>query len=131
MKLRVQDNSIRFRLTRGEVEKLATLGRVEGSVLFAPGADTALKYALETSLSEEIRAQHTSNEISVTLPKTIAQTWACTNQVSIEHLQVVGPDLALQIVVEKDFRCAHGGAPADESASDLYPNPNLAARSPG
>ena len=45
MKLRIQGNSLRFRLTRKEVDLLHRDGRVEGVVSFAPGC--VLRYVVE------------------------------------------------------------------------------------
>jgi len=130
MKLRIQDNSIRLRLTRSEVEKLAADERVAGSIQFTAAPDDTLAYAVETSSScAEVRAERTANEIRVTLPRNLARTWATTDLVTIERLQPVGLG-ALQILVEKDFRCAHRDAASQEgNAADLYPNPTDAVRS--
>ena len=49
MKLRLQGNSVRLRLTRSEVERLRETGLVEESVDFGAGA--ALAYRLQTKLS--------------------------------------------------------------------------------
>jgi hypothetical protein len=131
MKLRIHEDSIRFRLTRSEVEKLGTEGRVEGSVHFTADAKDALRYALEaSSCCGEVRAQLTSNEIRVTVPASLAHDWAATGQVTIEHLQPIGPDAGLRILVEKDFRCIHRDETSEEvSAADFYPNPNDAVGS--
>lgn len=125
MKLRIQDNSIRFRLTRSEVEKLVTEGRVENTIRFTQAPDSALTYAVETSdWCADTQVQSASNGIRITLPRSLAQTWAKTDQVSIERLQPVGTDSALRILVEKDFQCLHGGVSSrEENAGDLFPNP--------
>ena len=47
MKLRIQGNSLRLRLTRTEVTQLHDSGHVESSIQFAPGR--SLTYALEGS----------------------------------------------------------------------------------
>ncbi len=125
MKLRLHDGSIRFRLTRSEVEKLLADGRVEGSLQFTPAPDDGLTYALETCAScDTIRAQRTPGEICVIVPKGMAQAWAMTDQVAIEHFQPVGLGAGLQILIEKDFRCLHRDDTQQEhNAADLYPNP--------
>jgi hypothetical protein len=48
MKLRLQGNSVRLRLTRSEVERLREIGRVEESVDF--GAGEVLAYRLQSRL---------------------------------------------------------------------------------
>jgi hypothetical protein len=130
MKLRIHDCSIRFRLTRSEVEKLLADGRVESSLQFTPAPDDGLTYALETCAScNTIRAQRTPREICVIVPKGLARTWATTDQVAMEHLQPVGLGAGLQILVEKDFRCLHrDDARQEDNAVDLYPNPTGALK---
>jgi hypothetical protein len=132
MKLRLQQDSIRLRLTRSEVEKLAAHGRVEGAVHFGSLPGDSLTYALEASPScSEISARRASNEVCIVLPQELARDWAATDQVSIEHLQVLARDAALHILVEKDFRCAHRDvAPKDENEGDFYPNPMDTVTSP-
>ena len=128
MKLRIHDNSIRFRLSRSEVEKLAAEGRVESFVQFTPAPNDRLTYVIETPPScENVGAQHSSNEICVQVPRSLAQVWATNGQVGIEHLQQIGPDAGLQILIEKDFHCLHRESPTPEDVTDLYPNPNEAA----
>lgn len=130
MKVRIHDNSIRFRLTQSEVARLAAEGRVEGSVRFAPAPDDLFTYAVETSAQcVEVRAQRSEREIWVTLPENLARAWATRDQVSIEHVQRIGADALLRILVEKDFRCLHPGQ--NEGGADSFPNPGEAARRQG
>jgi hypothetical protein len=130
MKVRIHDNSIRFRLTQSEVARLAAEGRVEGSVRFAPAPDDLFTYAVETSAQcVEVRAQRSEREIWVTLPENLARAWATRDQVSIEHVQRIGADALLRILVEKDFRCLHPGQ--KEGDADSFPNPGEAARRQG
>ena len=46
MKLRILDDSLRLRLSQGELERLRTLGRVEAAIGFGPGPSQQLVYAL-------------------------------------------------------------------------------------
>jgi hypothetical protein len=132
MKVRIHDNSIRFRLTQSEVARLAAEGRVEGSVRFAPAPDDLFTYAVETSAQcVEVRAQRSEREIWVTLPENLARAWATEDQVSIEHVQRIGADALLRILVEKDFRCLHHGPGDNEGDADSFPNPDAAASRQG
>lgn len=130
MKLRIQDNSIRLRLTRGEAAKLGAGERVEGTIRFALAPSAALTYAVETSpLCNQVQATGSDREIRVTLPADLARTWANTDQVSIEDRQPIGPDAFLSILVEKDFRCLHTPSAEQGTDSDNFPNPaDVAAR---
>jgi Family of unknown function (DUF7009) len=73
-----------------------------------------------------MHASCSNGAILVTLPASLARTWASTNQVGIEHGQPAADGSVLKIAVEKDFRCRHSGLGEDES--DGLPNPNERTR---
>jgi hypothetical protein len=119
MKLRVQDNSIRFRLTRAEVDKLHRDGVVSATVSFPGGS--RLEYRVETTaLVGEPQAQFSAGDLVVRIPETTVRNWATTEEVSIVGAQPLDED-ELSILVEKDFACL---APREsEDDSDKFPNP--------
>jgi len=120
MKLRIQGNSLRFRLTQTEVACLHDRGRVEAAVRFPAGRD--LRYAIECSPdAAELSVDYACNSISVLLPRAVATAWAESSQVSI----VGSRHLSVQVLVEKDFQCLHKPAERDP---DAYPNPLDAPR---
>ncbi|HEX5765017.1 MAG TPA: hypothetical protein VFY27_05575 [Woeseiaceae bacterium] len=119
MKLRIQDNSIRLRLTRSEVDELSADGSVTASVSFPDGA--TLEYSLETSsLTGQPRAQFSSDRLVVQIPEAVARRWAVTEEVSITGGQPL-EDGALSILVEKDFACLTPREGEDDS--DMFPHP--------
>jgi hypothetical protein len=122
LKLRIQGNSVRLRLRQQEVRQLIAEGRVEQTTAFGP-TGAQFKYALETSSSStNVRATFTDSRLVVTIPKQLARDWADSDQVGIETTQPADdPGLRLTILVEKDFKCLHGGA--GESQEGAYPNP--------
>ena len=110
MKLRINGDSIRLRLARGEVARFAASGEVEDAIHF--GGGSMLKYALQVGDSvEQPRATFSDGKILVVVSKADAQKWATTDQVGIE---------GDKIAVEKDFQCMHGDKERD---ADAYPNP--------
>jgi len=115
MKLRIQGNSLRLRLTRNEVARLHDCGRVESSIEFAPGC--TLTYALEgSSQATSVTASFDGRAIRVTLPPPLIAEWAEGDQVSIE----APPQASVQLLIEKDFQCLHK---PDHRDPDAYPNP--------
>ncbi len=121
MKLRIQGNSLRFRLTQTEVACLHDRGRVEAAIRFPPGRD--LRYAIASSPdAADVSVDYEYDSISVLLPRAAATVWAESSQVSI----VGSRHLSVQVLVEKDFQCLHKPAERDP---DGYPHP-LAARRP-
>jgi hypothetical protein len=120
VKIRIKNNSIRLRLTRGEVDTMRDNGVVTSVTGFPGGRQ--FKYSLESSpASVNPAAFYSDNEIRVRLPETVVLAWTTTEQVSIEGDQVLDDGEKLSILVEKDFACL---APRDgEDESDMYPHP--------
>ncbi len=121
MKLRVLDNSIRLRLTRGEVDAINDGGLVKGRVRFA-GSNT-FDYVLESSPATVKPEAHISNNVlTVRIPQLDVRQWAESEQVSIQSDQLLDDGDHLKILVEKDFHCL---APREgEDESDMFPHPN-------
>ncbi len=121
VKLRLQFNSVRFRLKRGEVEQLARTGRVEEKILIGSGDDDTFDYVLEsTAAVSSPRATVTARGIVVQVPSHEVMKWASTDQVGIEGGIPVDSETSLRILVEKDFACVDG---TDEENADTFPNP--------
>lgn len=120
MKLRIRDNSIRLRLTRGEVDSLHADGFVKARTEFPGGHEFG--YELESSpASVQPEASFSDRVITVRVPEAMALAWASTEQVSMQGEQFLDDGEKLTILVEKDFTCL---APREgEDESDMYPNP--------
>ena len=121
MKLRISGNSLRLRLSRREVARLEEFSCVEDAAEFGP--DCKLFYSL--AVSAEIPAVHASlnaGSISVLIPRDMAQSWIGTDSLTISAQQDIGEGKNLQILIEKDLKCAHKGLVENE---DSYPNPLL------
>lgn len=122
MKLRLHNNSIRFRLTQGEVGRLRDGGRLQETVRFGVQPDECLLYALEPAAAEsQLRASMKGGAIVVHLPASLVRSWADGAQVGIEAEQPAGPESALRILIEKDFKCLHPADPLENA--DTFPNP--------
>ena len=121
MKIRIKDNSIRLRLTRGEVDTIRDTGEVIASTGFPGGRK--FSYALESSpASVSPAAYYSDNEIRVRLPETVVLAWTSTEQVSITGEQILDDGEELSILVEKDFACLAPRPGEDES--DMFANPD-------
>jgi len=120
VKLRIRDNSIRYRLTKGEVEALSKDGVVSARTGF-PGS-REFRYVVESSPANISPGAFLSdNAMTVRLPETSVLAWATTEQVSIEGDQLLDDGDNVRILVEKDFVCL---APREgEDESDMYPHP--------
>jgi hypothetical protein len=121
MKLRIKGNSLRLRLTQGEVRTLREEGVVEDRVRF--GGEAALVYRLSRNAgTSSIHASFANGVVEVLLPERAALDWASSNEVTLAGAQPAAVDSELRIVVEKDFACLTVREGEDES--DNFPNPN-------
>lgn len=116
MKLRLKGNSVRFRLTRGEVRKLASQNSVEEGVRFASGG--IFCYALKANAElESITAAYEDDRMIVVMPRERVEHWANSEEVGIDA-DVDG----VRVLIEKDFACLKPRAGEDES--DMFPHPD-------
>ncbi len=121
MKIRIKDNSIRLRLTQGEVDAMRNDSVVRSRTGFPGGREFC--YSLESSPASVSPAAFLSdNAITVRLPETTVLDWATTEQVSITADQILDDGQQLMILVEKDFACLAPRKGEDET--DMYPHPN-------
>lgn len=124
MKLRIKGNSLRLRLLRSEVERLAVAGVISDEVRFGVGTDQTLRYTIAASDGvDELTVQFSDNQILVQLPQTAAIGWATGDSVAIDAMIDVGNGSDLSVLIEKDFECV--GRPDDPDRADAYPNPDL------
>lgn len=114
MKLRIQDDILRLRLTRGEVEDLSRGLAVERTAHF-PGGQALHYIVTGSAAAASPQATYSGDAIRVSLPETRIKAWATSDEVGIE-----GQDGPTRILVEKDFQCLHPDAPAEP---DAFPNP--------
>ena len=122
MKIRIKDNSIRLRLTRGEVDTVRDKGVVVSHTGFPGGRQ--FSYALESSpASVNPAAFYSDNEVRVRLPETLVLAWVTTEQVSIQGEQILDDGEKLSILVEKDFACLAPRPGEDES--DMFAHPDV------
>jgi len=119
VKLRVRDNSLRFRLSKGEVAALQDNGQVMASTQFPGGAQ--LQYVVELSqAATTMTASFADGLLRVALPEAAGSAWALSEEISLQGAAALGEG-ELSILVEKDFACLTPREGEDES--DLYPHP--------
>ena len=114
MKIRIKGNSLRYRLTKGDVDRFAKEGYLEEVTVFGSGV---LTYALQRDGSDQLSASFDNQKITLFMPEQMAKNCATTDRVGFEETN--GP---LYLLVEKDFKCLDNVA---EDQSDNYPNPLL------
>lgn len=100
MKLWIRGNSIRLRVSKTELAKIAAQGTADDSVRFT--SDVELKYGIDVRPTGAVTAVFAGASLRVTLPKPLLDLWLRPEEVSVEGSQPIGGGKALQIVLEKD-----------------------------
>jgi hypothetical protein len=119
MKLRIQGNSLRLRLSQQEVSQFSKTGFVEDAVQFAP--NSSFSYALESMSSLAApKAVFCNGWLRIQVPGADATDWVRSDRVGISGDQPLESGKSLSILIEKDFQCLHGG---EERDPDAFPNP--------
>ena len=114
MKIRIKGNSLRYRLSKTDVQTFFNDGCLEEQTEFC---GSILTYALQVYDSERLSANFENNKITVFVPELITTNWATTDKVGFN--ETAG---SLYLLIEKDFQCLDNTA---EDQSDNYPNPLL------
>jgi hypothetical protein len=126
MKLRIKGDSLRLRLTRGEVQRLADSGGVEEHVHVSPQG--ALIYRLQrVSAGVPLGATFANGVIEIQVSTEAADRWCTSELVTLEHTQHHG-SVALRIVVEKDWACLAPREDEDESDNFRHPKDRSATK---
>ena len=124
MKLRINHNSLRLRLSRIDVERLVETGAVEESTLL--GGAIPFSYRLLTdSHTREVRTGRHTYGIFVRLPQGVALTWASSDQIGITAVETHPGGRETTVLIEKDFRCLKPRQ--GEGDEDAFPNPGADA----
>ena len=118
MKIRIKGNSIRYRLSRPEVELFAKEGLVTEKTEFT---NAILTYSILRYTGKMISAELTGQNITIYIPESLAEQWTSTDLVGLEWNMPLSDDKNLYLLIEKDFKCNDATGLEDES--ELYNNP--------
>ncbi len=118
MKIRIQRNSIRFRLSKTEVEKLANEGLVTEKTPF--GKSTFFYQVLQNPDLDALWASFEDGKITLEVPSAYLQDWAINEIVGFDSKMKTGENESLTLLIEKDFKCIDN---TTEDQSDHYENP--------
>ena len=119
MKLRIKGDSLRLRLSQGEMRSLAERGEVQDRVRF-PGGSMLIYRVRADRMATDISVTYDNNLIDVLVPHELCARWYGTDLVTLSANQALSAG-ALRIVLEKDWACL---APREgEDESDNFPHP--------
>lgn len=118
MKIRIKGNSIRYRLSKSEVDHFGQTGELQESTSFG---NNHFVYALKKREgSEGLSAAFSGNTITMYMSDADARTWTGTERVGYENNMDIGNGETLFLLLEKDFKCLDN---THEDQSDMYDNP--------
>lgn len=118
MKIRIQGNSVRYRLTRSEVASLKKDGHYKQQTAFN-GKNFVYAVAAKENITG-LQAEFKEDTITLYLPKKESLTWPDIDRVGYENKMVLNDGQILNLLLEKDFVCLDERV---EDQSDNYPNP--------
>ena len=102
MKLRLQRNSVRLRLSPVEITELNKNGIISETIIF--NQFQTLIYTLKISdKTKVISVDFTDRELVIEIPFDTALNWTETNLTSLEYEQIIDQKSTLKITIEKDF----------------------------
>ena len=122
MKIRIKDNTIRFRLSNTDLKKLQKKGKVVSTCTF--GTSQEFKYSVVSKKkgnSEFLCIDLKKNHIRIELAASDVKEWAKTDLEGFDAYMDNGTKAGLYVLLEKDWQCLK---PRGEDESDLFPNPN-------
>jgi hypothetical protein len=120
MKLRINHNSLRLRLSRIDVERLMQTGVVEESTLLGGAIPFAYRLLLDVH-ARDIRTGRYAHGIQVRLPEDIALMWSTSDQVGLSAVETHSGGRETTVLIEKDFSCLKPRQ--GEGDEDAFPNP--------
>jgi len=132
MKLRINGDSLRLRVSPSEMARLLDTGRIEETIHFAREDDARLTYALEhAATAQDIGLRYRPHEAAVVLSSSRARRWAESDEVGISGHLMAG-ERRIELLVEKDFACLdrrddRKDAGKDAESHDTFPNPKAGA----
>jgi len=123
MKLRIKDNTLRFRVSRSDLARLLASGRIDATIHFAPAQEARWTYAVEhRPEATEATLEYKTTEVVVVLSSAQTQAWEKSDQVGIYETCDLGQGEHLDLLVEKDFACLDL---SDTDNDDTFPNPAM------
>ena len=104
MKLRIENNTLRFRLTEVEVKRFADAGRHEAAIRLGAEPNQFITYGLEASDNiSETTVRYHEGHITVIVPSDEVRQWANGSVIALSAEYCVGKGANLTILIEKDL----------------------------
>ena len=119
MKLRIREQSVRFRLSPDDVAMLGRGEPVTKALKLGPKLDVT--YGIESTDAQTVGIRPTSAAIVIQCPTEVLKALTESDQVGFEETISLEDGGELTVLVEKDFQCL---IPRGEDDGTTFPNPN-------
>ena len=117
MKIRIRGNSVRYRLTKNEVEQLCKTGFVQEETQFH---SAAFSYAVKAAKIELLQIDFDGTSIILSISEKLIENWDKEDQIGFSHLAENVHGGEINLLLEKDFTCLDDRG---EDETNNYPNP--------
>ena len=118
MKIRIKDNTLRFRLNKPEVEEFGKTGMLEGRTEISP---LPFIYTLKSSPSiNGLMASFQNNTITMMVPALWVEEWVGSSRTGFDGKMTTENGNHIFLLLEKDFKCLDDTL---EDQVDNYENP--------
>jgi hypothetical protein len=119
MKIRINGNSVRIRLSRSEVDRFGKEGLLQESTDFGNGS---LLYSMQSKKDiNGLEASFSDSKITMYVPANVISEWVSTEKVGFDNYMDIGNGKQLFLLLEKDFKCIDNSM---EDQSDNFENPH-------
>lgn len=102
MKLRFENNSVRYRIRKTELAQLEQDGFVQEVIIFK---DATFMYELRIERVTELHTEFLNNNVITHIPQDIAERFINTDEVGIYKTIQLNNNQKLDVIIEKDFPC--------------------------
>ena len=121
MKMRLRGNTLRLRLTRGEVDEIGAGDTIREETHFPGGQTLCYELAVGETYGATLSTTSDVTIVRINVPQTQARVWAQSDEVGFAGEDPLAID-ALEVLIEKDFTCITPRQGEEEL--DTFPNPN-------
>jgi hypothetical protein len=118
MKLRIRGNSLRIRLSKTEVDELASGSSLTEYTNF--GSSTFSYKVQAVGNGDALTATYEKNMVTLNVPTALLADWPTNSVVGFESMMPLGDSKHLHLLLEKDFKCIDKTM---EDQSDFFENP--------
>lgn len=124
MKIRIREQTVRFRLTQEEVERLRDGGQVESTLTFGPIPSQQLGWRLDVDTGDGTTSQlhYDSGQTTLRIARPIAEPWLSDDTAEGFTEEVTMPSgNVVTLTVQRDYACLVPRDPAEDAGA--FPHP--------